>query len=91
MLPVTDSYFSTFSLFLCFFMCLPSPLDYAILESKDHFFVFAYTASKALLELWLASLKVLWFNTYIVITVWQNTALPVIQSMPVYVSKFSFK
>lgn len=50
--------------FCCaFLMCLPSSLDYDVFESKDYFsLLFAYPASETLLEIWLASLKVLWFN-----------------------------
>lgn len=56
--------FSTCSLLLCFFLiCLPSLLDYDILESKNHISLFfAYSAPETLLEIWLTSLKVLWFN-----------------------------
>lgn len=47
--------------FCCaFLLCLPSPLDCDILESNDYVtLLFAYSAKETLLEIWLASLKIL--------------------------------
>lgn len=59
----TDSYSSPVAFCCALLMCLPSSIDHDILESKDHVsFLFAYSTSETLLEIWLTSLKVLWFQ-----------------------------